>query len=592
MRAARIVFAALVVATIGAFFLAQRVKSTPATLARFSVLPVCSPNQDSRLDGCRAAFLLRKAEDVSVSVIDADGEEVAEVLSDMPVGRYKGVRVLWRGETDEGGRAPHGRYRFRLTLRRQGRSIVLPKSFVIDTTPPTTIVTRIEPELLPAREGTGAEIHVDTLRSRFPTSVKVYRTDPGASPVPIADLGMLNGPGTVTWDGKRDGRYVRAGTYVVALETRDAAGNFARLPEELPPEAGYGEGLPGRGGISVRYLAVQAPLGAPAVGGEPVEFYVDARGRPYTWALRRAGENRPRKSSRATRSKLRMQTPDGESGLFILEAATRRHSTQVPLAVQGLKRREVLVVLPAIGWQGLNRVDDDSDGLVDTLDQGRPVRRDRVLANGLPSDLVTRVAPLLIFLDRQRYRYDLTTDLALATGNGPPVEGHKGIIVAGDERWLPTATQRALNAYVRDGGRVATFGIESLRRSVRVTPTELSDPTTEADTDALGFTMGALVRRRATATIETDRIDLFKGDVLGGTGVFAGYTVLEPVDAEPPGSRVVSRAVTPRGEAPIVAAEVENGLAIRIGLPELTSRLSRGGNEAALVKRVWELLSE
>ena len=135
-RAAGVVFALLVAATIGAFFLAQRVKSTPATVTRFSVTPFCSPNGDGRFDGCRAAFLLKKADEITVSVVGADGDVVDEVVSDRSVPAYRNIRVLWRGTSDEGGRAPDGAYRFRVTLRDQGRSITLPRAFDLDTTPP------------------------------------------------------------------------------------------------------------------------------------------------------------------------------------------------------------------------------------------------------------------------------------------------------------------------------------------------------------------------------------------------------------------------------------------------------------------------
>ena len=599
-RAAGVVFALLVAATIGAFFLAQRVKSTPATVTRFSVTPFCSPNGDGRFDGCRAAFLLKEADDVTVSVVGADGDVVDEVINDRSIPAYRNVRVLWRGTSDEGGRAPDGAYRFRVTLRNEGRSITLPRAFDLDTKAPRPVVTSIGPvstpvpkaELYPNRQHKPLEINVRTPSTRVPTRVLVYRTDPRPSPEPVADLGELRRSGTVTWDGTRNGNKVQPGTYVVALATRDRAGNVGTTPVKLPPRAGYGQGFPGRGGITVRYLAVQPPLGEPVVAGEPADFFVDARGEPYTWGLRRAGEGRARKGSSGTRPRLRMQAPKGESGLFVLRVRTDKRYTDVPLAVQGLKRRRVLVVLPAILWQGRNEVDDDGDGQPNTLDRGLPALRDRVLAKGLPQDLLERVAPLLIFLDRQGLRYDLTTDLALADGAGPPLEGHRGVILAGDERWLPVKTQQALAAYVRRGGRVAQFGVDSLKRSVQLTRNRMKDPTTADATDAFGFELDRLVRTPATVTIAGDRIDLFRGDVLGGTGVFSDYPAYEAMASPPQGGRVVARATTADGKTVIVAVRQGRGLVIRTGLPDLPSRLSRPGNEADLVKRIWELLAQ
>ena len=111
--------------------------------------------------------------------------------------------------------------------------------------------------------------------------------------------------------------------------------------------------------------------------------------------------------------------------------------------MQAVKTQKVLVVLPAITWQGRNPVDDDGDGWPNTLTGGLPVRRERVFADGLPDSLVQRVAPLLIYLDRTGLKYDLTTDLGLATNDGPRLQGHTGVVLAGDMRWLPASVQRS-----------------------------------------------------------------------------------------------------------------------------------------------------
>jgi len=597
--AAGVVFGLLLAASVAAFFLAQRVKSTPSTVARFSVTPPCSPNGDRHDDDCRAAFLLKKPDDVTVRVVNTDQDVVDTLVSDVSLDAFHNMRVLWKGQTPAGARAPDGTYRFQITLRRQGRSILLPRSFRVDTTPPRPIVTSIgptvdkvpRPELYPNPQGRPLEIHVFNPSPRHTTQVMVYRTFPRPSPQPIVRLPSLRGSGTVRWDGTVNGRRVQPGTYVVAVRTRDTAGNVGTSPPVLPPRADYGATLPGRGGITVRYLGVQPPLDAPAVTGERAAFGVDARRRPYIWGLRRVGEANPRKRGRGTRPVLSIHAPGRNSGLYLLTVSTQTHATTVPLAVQALQHAPVLVVLPAILWQGTNPVDDDGDGLVDTLSRGVPIRRDRILARGLPDDVARRVAPLLIYLDHARLRYDLTTDLALASDQGPPVEGHNGVIFAGDETWLPARFQQDLAAWVRRGGHLATFGTDSFRRSITMTPRRLLDPTTASPLDAFGFAPQPLVAKPATLTVAGDKIDLFRGDVFGGTGVFSGEGPYEPISA-PPGAKVLAEATPPHGGPVILAAAVGRGMAIRIGLPGLPSRLSRPGNETALVKRVWELMAQ
>jgi hypothetical protein len=289
-----------------------------------------------------------------------------------------------------------------------------------------------------------------------------------------------------------------------------------------------------------------------------------------------------------------IDAPDVDrSGLYLFEAHTRNASTTVPFPVQAVKTQKVLVVLPAITWQGLNPLDDDGDGWPNTLSHGLAVRKERILVDGLPEDLVKHIAPLLIYLDRQGLKYDITTDLALAEGIGPRLENHTGVVLAGDTRWLPASTQKSLVSWVRKGGKLATFGVDSLRRQVRLSKNRILAPTEAAATDAFGAKLGKLTDEPATTlTIFKDDISLFAGNVYGGTGVFAGYDQFEPLQSTGSGGEVVASAATDDGRQVIVAEKVGDGLVIRFGLPQLTERLGAPGNETELVRRTWTLLSQ
>src|SRR3954449_8567085 len=175
----------------------------------------------------------------------------------------------------------------------------------------------------------------------------------------------------------------------------------------------------------------------------------------------------------------RITAPGRESGVYLFDMRTQTRRVTVPFAVQGAERRPVLVVLPAMTWQGRNAVDDDGDGLPNLLDRGLPVRIGRVLAgDGLPDGFAQRDAPLLAWLARTGRRFDVTTDVALAAGTGPRLAGHKGVLLPSDTRWLPAALQRRLRSFVRGGGTVASLGVDSLRRQVRLTARgRLIDPT-------------------------------------------------------------------------------------------------------------------
>jgi flagellar hook assembly protein FlgD len=593
------VFAVLVIATFGAFFVAQRLKNAPPVLGQIGVRGVFSPNGDGRFDVTRLTFRVKETDDVSVSVLNADGDEVRELLGGRHVAKGTLVRLKWNGRTDDGARAPDGRYRYRITLQHEGRSVLLASSVRLDTTPPRPRVTSIGPrhefgpELMP--NGAAAVVHLNTPGHR--PVVRLFKTAPGPTRL-VRQEELADGAKVWTWDGKTpSGRPVSPGTYVVAIETRDVAGNRGLSPplnRRGLPATSYGAKLPGHGGITVRYLGVRPPNVATAAG-DPVEFFVDARRKPWTWSVRRVGSGTATPSRRKTSARVRLHAPGRQSGVYLMQVRTATHSASVPFAVQSAKRHRVLVVLPVMTWQGRNALDDDGDGLPNLLDDGVGAKLFRVYTgDGLPAGFATRDAPLLAWLDRNGHRYDITTDVALAANRGPRLEDHRGVILTSDARWLPRALQQRLRRYVRGGGRVASFGVDSLRRQVSLTGRgRMVDPTPPATTDVFGARLRPLVRLPKPTNLVTanDDIDFF----LGTAGAFGPFSLVQ--EAELSANEAEASAVTedPQTGRPVIAAQREGkGLVIRFGAPELPAHLSaRAGdlNTTALLDRTWTLLS-
>lgn len=587
-RAAAAAFALLVVATMAAFFVTQRLKREPPVVQSVQRSPVFSPNEDGRKDVGRVSFRLKRTDDVTVSMVDADGSAVRRLVTSRRLLAYRRLSLQWDGRTDEGLRAPDGAYRARVALRREGRSVLLPGAMRLDVTAPRPTVTSVGPDIFPSR-GTGSvAVRFSGPRRRAPLFL-VYRTDP-PGPQLVARFRGRPGQTTASWDGRVTApgggtRKAPPGTYLIAVRVRDLAGNFGSDPPALPPGRGPVRGHPG---VTVRFVGVTPPL-EPVLAGADVTFFVDARGRRYRWAVRRVGSPRPVKRGTATRARLRMKAPRGVSGTFLLEAVQGHHRTAVPFAVQARRPARVLVVLPALSWQGRNSVDDDQDGLPDTLDRVEPARLARPFAGGgLPRGFADREAPLLVYLDRTGLRYDLTTDLALAAGRGAGLRDRSGVLLAGDARWLPSALQRRLRQYVERGGSLASVGIDSLRRGVRITPRRLVDPTGAAPRDALS------ARLRPVAPLDgevlafpDDRIELF----FGTDGRFPGFRSAEETLSLGSEARVVAGAGVEVGRPAIVAYRLGRGLVIRFGLPEWTQRLSRDRNVAAVMRRTWTLLS-
>jgi hypothetical protein len=147
------VFAVLVLACFGAFFLTQRLKHTPTAVQRFERTTTFSPT--SPLEGDREerlSFKLANAEAVTVTIVDANLEEVATLVRDHPLARYKQFSLRWNGRRGEargyrtlvsssghrtlvpliaGPLAAPGEYRVRLQLLGSHREVISPWSFTL-----------------------------------------------------------------------------------------------------------------------------------------------------------------------------------------------------------------------------------------------------------------------------------------------------------------------------------------------------------------------------------------------------------------------------------------------------------------------------
>ena len=597
-RLAAVVFGALVLATVGAFVIAQKLKSAPPVVVRPWVSSVFSPlasAESGKRRRARISFWIVRGDDVAISIVDVQGRIVRRLVE----GERLEARVRrtwwWDGRTDEGRRAPDGRYRVRVALIHQGRTFDLPHATIrLDTAPPRPRVLRVEPAA-PGGPAFLPQRGVDAVTAWFRGTegrrarLQVWRTDV-APPRIVAQAPIPARTDHVAWDGTVDGAPAPPGTYLLGLYVEDRAGNPGTFPARTPPRGPQ----PGRAGVTVRRLAAAPPL-TPVTAGRRAVVFVDARGRRYRWALRRWGQPRVLRRGAGSDVRLRVPIPRGQSGLHALTIAAGGHRTRVPLVVRADAPRRVLVVLPALTWQGLNPVDDDGDGMPNVLTAGprATARLARPFARGLPASIATREGALLRFLDEELKRYDLTTDVALATVRGPTLDGHRGVVLAGDLRWITPELRRLLRGYVERGGRVWSLGVDALRRQVRLRDGVLSRPSAPVATDALGARpQQPLVENVDGAPLvvaEEGEVDLFAGT----GGWFAGYDRWEALASLSPRAQL-SDAAGPEaqpGTAVIASWRLGDGIAIHTGLPQLPARLLAGDAETqALVRRIWAIL--
>ncbi|HVW17195.1 MAG TPA: hypothetical protein VHB30_02995 [Solirubrobacteraceae bacterium] len=593
-RAAGAVFALLAAATFAAFFVAQRLKHEPTAIQGVRVHDALfSPTCGCEKRALRASFRVKRDEDVTVEVIDREGDVVRTLVRDRTVRAYRRIPTMsWDGATDAGARAPDGGYRLRVTLHREGRTIVVPRALTLDTTPPRPRVRGIGPNHLLPNDVGRVRISLGQRAGAY-GRLLIFRTAPGA-PRLMTELPLRKGAVRASWSGRAKGRQVPAGTYLVVARWRDSAGNVGSsvpLDAHGLPVLPYGTGLRGHGGVTVRHLEIEPPR-VPARPGQEIAFGVDARGDCFRWSIHRLGNPEVVRRGRSCHTPLDVHAPGEESGVYLFEAHTATHRAEVPFAVQAAKPAKALVVLPLLTWQGRNPVDDDGDGAPDTLDRGVASATARVLAGGrLPHGFAAAEGPLLAFLQSRHRRFDVTTDYALATGTGPALAGHTGVVLPGDVRWLPNAVSVALRDFARLGGRVLEIGTGSLRRGVALSSHgTLHRPTAAAPSDVFGARLRPVVHAPTTVTNATDSIRLFAGTVTGGTGVFSGFPGYEALAAPGPRLRPVATATTSGGATVIVAARYGRGLVIRTGLLGFATHLRSDDDAAQLVLRSMDLL--
>lgn len=145
---AALVFALLVLATVAAFAWAQRLKRDPLVLDRVSFVgaPVIhpkaprvesfTPNGDCRYDLMRIRFRMTQSDDATVQVVKPGGRVVLTLARDRLLKRYHFFTFYWDGRSRYDGIAPHGRYKLRVRLLGQDRTLVPPGTIHLHRAPP------------------------------------------------------------------------------------------------------------------------------------------------------------------------------------------------------------------------------------------------------------------------------------------------------------------------------------------------------------------------------------------------------------------------------------------------------------------------
>jgi hypothetical protein len=237
-------FVALVVATIGAFFVTQHLKvSTPLLTGDPAPVPsYINPisggttcrlrNPEGRLvlvsfRRMRVSFyLLHRPDDVDVYIVDQYGNVVRTLPGS---GRYLPLKkrraFVWNGRSDDGRVVPDGVYTIRVSLVEQGRTVTLSdpntgraEPVIVQTHAPDLRVDSVSPHALSDPGHSTVTIHYSGNQGLRPRVV-IVRAD---TTKPLKNYAATTSAGTSVWNGTlAGGRRAPAGNYLVVLRLTD-----------------------------------------------------------------------------------------------------------------------------------------------------------------------------------------------------------------------------------------------------------------------------------------------------------------------------------------------------------------------------------
>ena len=117
-----------------------------------SVTPSFSPSPSGSLKQERISFRLARSDQVTVTIVNSAGSDVATLTHEVPVTGYKQFSLRWNGRlgpargyalvsgqhghasllpANSGPVAPAGDYRVRVSLHRERRAVLSPRSFTL-----------------------------------------------------------------------------------------------------------------------------------------------------------------------------------------------------------------------------------------------------------------------------------------------------------------------------------------------------------------------------------------------------------------------------------------------------------------------------
>jgi FlgD Ig-like domain len=293
----------LLAGAAGAFAVTENLKLQRSPIFRTKVDKLVAPGCKCPQKNALVGFRLRKADRVSVAIVNGSDFVVRELLParHLAAGFY---HFAWNGRGDDGQVLSDGSYKPRVHLTAAHRTILLPNAIRIDTSAPTIAVTHVNLHVIsPDRD-----FKHDYLLVRYRASEGV-RALMYANGKLVAKLKKYLPTGAVTWPKTFRGQ-LPAGKYRIVIRGQDRAGNTG-----APTPAFV---------VRVRYIQLARRV-IPAVAGRKFSVGVDTDSSVYRWRIG---------SRRGTARARRLSLQAGSPGRYTLVVSARGHSAHATLIVR------------------------------------------------------------------------------------------------------------------------------------------------------------------------------------------------------------------------------------------------------------------
>jgi hypothetical protein len=207
---------ALLVGTVAAFTYTEKLKLERRPVEELRADRWLSPVCECRQDTARVTFDLDARDQVTVTVVDSDGDVVRELASALrqPAGR---VTLVWDGRDDAGTIVPDGAYRVRVRLLDEGGTFAARRPVNVDTRAPQVTLESVSPTTLGPGERLVVAYEADE-KARALLSL-------GDEQVARSSL-RRPGPRRLAWRTPVD-EPLSPGPYAVTVQTVDRAGNVS-----------------------------------------------------------------------------------------------------------------------------------------------------------------------------------------------------------------------------------------------------------------------------------------------------------------------------------------------------------------------------